>query len=330
MLKLPTRAILGLLTFVVLGGGFTHQVQAMTLVPPSFEFNVKPGDTVTTKVKLFNETPSAIEAYPSTANFTAKDQTGTPSFSTEKVVTDLASWITVSAGPYVLQPGDRIEVPVTIKIPASADPGGHYAAVFFGTKPPSTDGVVGIASKIGSLIIIRVAGNIRENADLTSFGVVGKSSSFSHQPVNFTMSIRNSGNVHVRPKGSIVVKNMWGRVVGTVGINVGEGAVLPNSTRDFQVTWGEALSAKGFFGHLAAEWNHFNLGLYSADVQGSYGSTDRSLGANVTFFMFPWHLLLVEILVVLIALFGLTFGIKRYNGMIIQRSRSGRIPPTRR
>ena len=311
---------------------FARPAAALTIVPPSLEFPADPGQKITTKVKLFNEESTPIAVFSSTANFTAKDEQGDPDFTFQDTPTDLASWIQVGAGPFTLASGDRVEIPVTIQVPTNAEPGGHYASLFFGTDPslkPENGGQVSIRSLIGTLVILRVSGQVTEQASLKTFAVNGKTTTFSHGPVNFDVRVQNSGNVHVRPSGSLLIKNMWGRTVATVPLNSTEGAVLPNSIRKFSVTWGEAAASKGFFGQVAAEWHHFNLGMYSAELDGAYGSTKKSLSGSVTFLMFPWHLLLIEAIVVLILLFVLIFGIKRYNSMIIHRAQGSQFPKAR-
>jgi hypothetical protein len=50
----------------------------------------------------------------------------------------LSAWI---SGPesVTVGPGESREVAIKIAIPANAEPGGHFAAVFFQTTPPTGD-----------------------------------------------------------------------------------------------------------------------------------------------------------------------------------------------
>lgn len=52
-------------------------------------------------------------------------------------------------------------------MPENADPGGHYAAIFLSSLPPTKEGekTIGVASKIGALVLLRVEGDIREEKE---------------------------------------------------------------------------------------------------------------------------------------------------------------------
>lgn len=113
---------------------------------------------------------------------------------------------------------------------------------------------------------------------------------------------------------------MFGGQTASLPINTAEGAVLPNSIRQFQIDWGTAVTNKGFFGQVAAEWQHFALGSYTAQANITYGTSGQTLSASATLMMFPWHLLLVELVGLVIVGLALVFGIKNYNGMIIRRA----------
>ena len=51
--------------------------------------------------------------------------------------------------------------------------------------------------------------------------------SFRRLPISFETRIQNLGNVHVKPKGSIVVKNMFGKEVVAVPLNPDNFIILP-------------------------------------------------------------------------------------------------------
>lgn len=316
-------AILALAAALVLPQGS----RALTLVPPSLEFSVQPGGQLKTEVKLFNESNTQTILYPSTANFTAGDQNGTPSFDPQGKQTDLASWIKVDQASYTLAAAEKLTIPVTINVPANADPGGHYAALFFGTTAPkaANGGSVGISSKIGALIILRVEGQINESAKLTTWTVKGSKTTLTRPPVTFEAVIQNAGNVHVRPQGTVVIRNMIGGQTDTEVFNPNQGAILPNSSRIFDVSWDKTSGNEksGFFGSVAAEWHNFALGTYTATLNLNYGSSQQTLIGSTRVTIFPWQLLLVVLLLIILVIVLLTLGIRQYNAMIIKRAERG-------
>jgi len=324
-MRLNKLTSLGLAIVVIAGLGLTQTANAITLIPPSLEFNVQPGETITTRVKLFNETTSVVEQYASTANFTAKDETGTPEFVEETTPSDLASWITIGQGPYTLQPGERIEIPVEIKVPANADPGGHFAGILFSPQAPKTveGSGVAITTKVGSLVLVRVAGEVREQASVASFTTSDGKTNYHRLPVGFNVRVQNSGNVHVRPQGSITIRNMLGGTTTVLPINTAQGAVLPTSTRAFAATWEKdaQVGPSNFFKEFAYEWKNFAFGPYSATLMMSYGQgNDKTISGTLRFMVFPWRVFLVSVLVLGLAIWLIIFLVKRYNRMIIKRA----------
>lgn len=308
----------------------TYRVaQAITLVPPTLEFGVDKGQVLKTAVKVYNEGTSVLTLFTSTANFKAADENGTPSFDDKNTTLDLAGWIGVTKGPITLQPGDRLEVPVTITVPADAEPGSHTAALFFGNQPPAAKGgSVVIESKVGTLILLRVNGDIREAASVAAFTVDGKKT-LTHPPVNFSLRIANDGNVHIRPTGVVTIRNMLGGVSATLPINLAEGAVLPASIRHFMMTWKpDADRGSGFFQQLSSEAHNFGLGTYTAEADITYGQSKQNLIVSAKFTIFPWRLLTVLALGLILAILILVWAVKAYNRMIINRAeaQTGKTP----
>lgn len=326
-----TRISLLVAGFLVAATGLcAATANAVTIIPPNLEFSVQPGETITTKVKLFNESADTLTQYSSVANFVAKDETGTPEFVTETDVSDLASWMTVEPGPFNLSSGDRLEIPVTIAVPADAEPGGHYAAVFFSGQAPDAaaqQGQIGIAAKVGSLILVRVAGDISERATIAEFGSDGGETVYNRLPVDFVLRMQNQGNVHVRPTGTITIRNIIGGTTRELVVNPTLGAVLPASTRRFDMTWERtAVDEKtSFFKEFANEWNNFAFGPYTANLVVTYGiANDKTATATYSFWVLPWRVLLTSVILIILVIWGISWLVGRYNMWIVKKASSGK------
>lgn len=319
-----------LAALVVMAGLAAHRpVQALSLVPPSLEFKVSPGQVVTDQIKLYNEQAQAVTVTPSTANFGAKDETGQPAFSFDTPTADLSAWISLDVAPLTIKPNDRMTVPFTITVPPEAEPGGHYAGIFFASGAPS-DGQVALQSKLAALVILSVAGNIRESATLTEIGIADGQTKFSRLPTSFYARVQNSGNVHIRPEGNITITNMFGKKTAVIPVNDAKGAVLPTSIRRFETTWSKNYdrgSSDGWWSEIRAEWRNFALGSYTATYALTYGQTRQNLNGSLTFTVFPWRLLAVEFLALVAIVILLVIGIRRYNRAIIRRAQSKQSTP---
>ena len=208
-------------------------------------------------------------------------------------------------------------------VPDYAGPGGHYAAIFLSTAPPeaaNTGSQVSIASRIGTLVLVRIAGEIKESAQMSEFSTTSKS--FDSLPVDFNIRIKNDGNVYLKPMGTIVIKNMWGSVAGKVAVNENGGNVLQDQIRKFDATWVKnpnAVGATTFWGKYRQEKENYAFGSYSADLSLAYGTAGKTLMASTSFMVIPWTVIIVNLAIIIIIVVLLYFGIQRYNKWILKK-----------
>ena len=316
-----------LLLLIIFGLGFSQGVLALTVSPPVIELGGNPGQEVKSIIRLFNETDQTVNVWTSTADFGAKKgEEGEPVFyePTEKE-NDLSKWIKIVPGPISIPPLSWQSIPFSVKIPNNADPGGHYAAIFFGNRPPEKSKAVGIVSKVGSLVLLRVTGDIHEEGKLLTFSLKDKKKFFEFLPVTFEIRFQNSGNVHLKPQGEIVITDMVGKVEGRVPVNKvrSGGNVLPNSIRKYEASWVKKEYREipsTFWGKVLAEKNNFAFGKYRANLTLEYGLNPKKAYGVLYFWVFPWHLILVSAIGFILLILLLYFGIKRYNRWIIKKA----------
>ena len=310
MKRASSLGLLALVASLLLGGeGHLQYVKAapftgkgLTISPPSRELTIKPGESVTETVKITNPTADLLEVFPAAMDFKAKDDSGEPAF----YVPDkdnpgkyaLSSWVTFPQGKIALASQQVVNFTYTITVPADAEPGGHYGAVFFANEPPKTDAPasseVSITSMVGSLVLIRVPGNIKDGAQLLEFD--SAKGLYTSSPISFTFRIANQGNVHFRPRGEIIIKNWQGKYVESVPVNVQQGNVLPDSSRSFHEKWAPGKAPIGrFTANLAV-------------IYGDSGNTDgaKTLSRTVTFWVLPlWIFIVFGVGIVIISTIGI-------------------------
>lgn len=321
-------------TVVALSAFFViPHAQALTLIPPSIEFTADPGQTISTEIKLYNETASSVTLYPTVTLFSADGETGNPTYDFTVEPTDLATWFEMSTDPVVLAAGERVTIPVAVAVPTDADPGGHYAALFYGSQPPAAQGgTISVGSKVGTLFLVNVSGTVVEQGSIVQFSLGAGDKFINRLPAEFTIRFANTGNVHVRPTGSVNITNLFGKLTTALGVNVGKGATLPTTTRKYEAVWERGtVAAAGsnmlsdFFVELGNEWRNFALGKYTAQVALAYGNaTPQQDGATVTFWVVPWRVLIVSLIILTGLTFGLIFGIKKYNSWIIKKAQASK------
>ncbi len=300
---------------------------ALTVSPPRFELEGDPGSIINQTLKLFNETEESRIYYPSLQDFTARGEEGEPGF-VESSEYGLSKWIKITKDPISLGPKERKEVQFTVEVPNNAEPGGHYAAVLFSNQPPTE--VLGatpisIAGKIGSLVLLKVGGQILESGKLLELDTKDKKSFYTHLPIDFYIRFENLGNIHLKPLGDIKITGLLDitSTPTTLTVNEAGGNVLPKSIRRYDVSWTKPglKIAEGIFGELKNQWKGFAIGKFTAHLNLYYGTEGEHTTANESFWVFPWLLILVIIIAVVALVFGMRFGIKKYNAWIIGKAK---------
>jgi len=234
-----------------------------------------------------------------------------------------------------LEPGETKTIPFKIEIPQNTEPGGHFAAIFWGTTPPQAKegGQVTVGAKTGILVLLTVSGEIKGGGGLLEFSTKNKQKIFNSLPITFIYRFQNNSADRIKPEGEIEIKNIFSRTLATLPANKTEGNVLPGSIRKFEVSWitqkdvvkGETEIPKeaktGFFGAVKKQWKDFHFGRYSALLNLKYGTKNEEAKANYGFYIIPWQLLSV-IIVILVVIGFLGFkGIKKYNQWIIAKAK---------
>jgi hypothetical protein len=293
---------------------------ALTASPVKVEITGDPGQTLSGEIELLNEQNEQKVLFTSFENFEPAGDTGAPRFIGSQ--DGLATWLSAQQSVTV-DPEQKVVVPYSITIPQNAEPGGYFAAVFFGAQDPKGQGAgeVAIGGKLGILILLRVSGNIVENAGVTAFGADTGSRIFTDLPINFSYKFTNSGGDRVVPLGDITIKNTFGMVSASLLANKNEGSVLPNSGRTFSSAWGEYVKdapKKSFFESAHSQFSNFHIGLYRAHLAVVYGTTNQSASHSFTFFVFPWQFLSL----CFVALVCAYFFLRKYNAWIISKSKS--------
>ncbi len=305
-------------------------LQAMTVSPVRFELSGDPGTTVGGNFKVFNDEKETKTLYTGFENFEASGETGSPNFKPSEE--GLASWISAPQS-IEIPAGESKTVDFAITIPAEAEPGGYFAAIFVGTTPPNSNpNELAIGSRLGTLLLFRVNGDITENGSLLEFSTENKKKWFNALPISFFYRFQNSGADRVFPKSSLTIKNTFGRDRAVVDANPTEGNVLPGSIRRYEVWWKSKSDTSvipkpqpsdlSFIDTIKYQWNNFALGRYKANLHIDYGSKGEVATSSFVVYVIPWQLLLIEILILLIGFFLVKFIFKRYNRWIIKKARS--------
>ena len=259
----------------------TGNQTGLAFSPPTFDLSAEPGQVLHESIKVDNLTTNATPVKASVENFVAVGDQGDVGLTNNQTAYSLAQWISVNPSSTVIPAKASSVFNFTVNVPANAEPGGRFGSIVFQTNSGSSGSKtgVGVSQQFGSLILLRIAGNAREQAS-----IVNMSSSFSKgNQVIFKTLIKNSGNVQVKPIGNLVVTNMFGDQVNSQPF--GGKYVIPGAERQYDNVW----TYKGIL-----------FGKYTATVTLIYGSKNTTLSYATSFISIPWKLILICLLIIVI------------------------------
>lgn len=293
--------------------------QALEIAPPVLNISANPGQTVTTQIKLRDVSTSKLLVKSQVNDFVAAGEDGTPKLlldNNEPNPYSLKGWID-PLPDMLMEPREVKDLPVVIRVPANAAPGGYYGVVRFTATPPELEDTgVSLSASLGSLLLLRVNGAAKEGLEITEFSMNsgGKATTlFEATPITFVERLKNTGNIHEQPAGQITVTDMFGNKIGLVNVNLPPRNILPASIRKFEQKLDHTIIG-----------NKMLFGRYTANLVVTYGSNKQTVTKSLVFWVIPWRLIATVIVGLIVAFFLLRFTIKRYNQSIIDRSRNSR------
>jgi hypothetical protein len=303
--------------------------QALEIAPPVVNLTANPGQTIRTELSLRDVSTGKLLVSSQVNDFIAAGEDGTPKIlldAGEESPYSLKSWITPLSS-LLLSPREIKKLPVVIKVPATAAPGGYYGVVrFTASAPEMKDTGVSLSASLGALILVRVNGAAKENLSIETLTVntvpggtydeknEGKPAAvFQSTPIQFVERIKNNGNVHEQPSGQVIIRNMFGKTIAAVNVNLPPRNILPASVRKFrQPLDKEVIGNKQLFGK------------YTAELKVVYGANKQTVSKTTTFWVIPYSLIIGVIIALVVGFFALRIAIKRYNRAIIKKARSQR------
>ncbi len=304
---------------------------AITISPPRQELAGDPGAEVRSEFKVVNDSNTDSVFYTEVENFEAGDESGNPRFLIGKE--DLAGWVNVQE-TVNLKAGEQKIIPFTINIPRTAEPGGYFASIFVRTTPPprTGGGEVSIGAKLGTLLLLRVNGEIKEGVSILEFSTKDKQRFYDRLPVELYYRFQNTGADRVKPEGKMVIKNIIGLTAKVLNPNISDGSVLPRSIRKFETAWAnsgggeetatlplENTTVDGFFSHAKYQLTHFAFGYYTANLDIHFGENNNTASGKFGFFIIPWQLLIIVVTVLLVLVIGFRIVLRLYAKRIIKQ-----------
>lgn len=261
--------------------------------PAKIEVFGNPGDVIDRQISVTSRIPGTTDFRLELEDFIGTDETKFgpgEAVSPVKLLAGDTSPYSLKKGiipevqDFKLKMGQKVTVPVQIKIPENAAPGGFYTALIASNAPSkealaaNNSGTRAI-SRAGALLFVRVNGEAKESGEVEDFSITPTKWIYSPGNVDFQVLFSNTGNVHLAPYGTIEVKNFFGTSIGSVPIDAYYS--LPLSKRYRTLSYGTT----ELFGRYTATLN-LNKSFHNPSAGNSVETKE------ISFWVIPFKLLI--------------------------------------
>lgn len=320
----------------------TDQSVDYTLTPYVFNYTNKPGDVIADHILIRNNTTKD-----STLNVTVKKlQVNTDGSLTVVSGEDdpTTQWVKLTNSTIVAKSQAWTEIPFTITIPQDAG-FGYYWAIVIGNKDITLP-LNNTGAKISGEGAVPILLNVQKEGALAQIVVTDfKADHFINEylPVNFTTTVKNTGNIHVQPKGTIFISNKFSKDLAELPVNVVKGNVLPEQIRQFTNSWSDGfitrdpvmlsnntakLDGNGKpVTQINIHWEKLSsmrFGLYTANLVlvVNNGKIDIPVESSATFWVVPYTFIIVALGVLIGLILLIRFILKLYIAKEVRKQRS--------
>lgn len=296
--------------------GFSLQVTPSPLIT-----SVKPGEvkTVELKIRNVNTEPERLKmglrsfsSNGSSDNINLSDQEGT----------EVDSWVSFKEPVFSIEAGEWYTQNVTFNTPEDA--GFSYSFAITISRESEETPVTGATAIQGTVAIFTLLSIERSDAK-RSFAIDNirlDRNVFEYLPVKIDVNVKNGGNTFVQPRGNIFIQRHANdsEPISVLPLNEAGSYVLPGTERTLSASWVDGFPlyiTKDGKTSLSWDWNklsHLRFGKYTIKIVGVYddGQRDVPVEAQTTFWVIPWKLLLVSILLISLTAVGVFTTIKKF------------------
>lgn len=305
--------------YFILNTPVSAQQVSLSITPPLLELVIKPGKSIMVAYTLKNAgDPTILTSR--LVNFEPKDNLGNIRLKEDlrgPIRFELDNADLQLERPFFLKTGASQQLLLRIRAPVGAPSGDYYYTLLAVTTPQNNaEGITIPRAKvtIGSNILVTItdSGVVEVKPKIVLFDLLNKVSIFgrkinlydSFDRIPLVLIIGNRGKNLIKPEGEI---NLTGNFGEKLTYQIVPKNILAESERLVEATPSSQL-ATNHQKPVTLIISGFFIGLYRISSQIAYGENSPNTFAHVSFFAFPFKLLSVLIVVIVITVYL----IKRY------------------
>lgn len=244
---------------------------ATTINPTAVDVEANPGSSSGVQFIVGNDKNSEIIYHFDVILVTFLGASESPTLSS--LPSEYNSWIDVEPDIATIASGQTQEVAVLINPPEDFPD----QTIILGLRAVGDDvaeGSVKIREGVVGLIFATIGTDGKASGTLADFTVAKRD--FTDPSATFYTTLTNTGNITLKPTGTISIVNSLGKTVDVLELNPDGKRINPGQIRTFSTTWQSSLS----------------VGVYSASLQLDSSSAIDGNDSEVLY-LFPWWFIIV-------------------------------------
>jgi hypothetical protein len=216
--------VTSIILFLLFSFLFASAVYAVEIEPMRLEYSLQSGKTYSGTFKLRNSSSSSVDVFSSTGEYRYIFSRGvTPPKTEKRTLPSCSDWLQFEKTEFRLSPGMTIDAKFTIKVPKEAKEE-HLCAVLFDEKidtgkvqPNQETGSVQIqlTPRFSIPVYISIKNTEKLSAQINNMSVVSEA---QKGQLIINLTLENTGNVHIRPFGTLVILDENSEVVKDIPI----------------------------------------------------------------------------------------------------------------
>jgi hypothetical protein len=302
---------------------------SLTISPLVINLTGDPGKTVTTDLRVKQDGGGTEVLKIGLQKFSADGDTGKPQLADRQPGDDYFDWIHFDRTTFTAPNGVWQTIHATINLPKTAAFGYYYAVTFARANPTQATARTNVVNGATAVLILLEARspNAKRTLEVNEFSTDHRVYEFL--PATFNVKFANVGNVHTIPAGTIFISH-GSKQIATLDLNPSFGNILPGTKRIYTDSWADGfphyenvkvdgkdkLDKKGRpVRHLVwslSQLGKMRMGHYTAHLLAIYddGHRDVPVEANLSFWVIPWRILLVMLVLISLIVGGVYLALR--------------------